>query len=527
MALSVFQMLKIGIGPSSSHTVGPMKAAKEFLMNAKKQKILDTHKHKIKTVKVDLFGSLALTGRGHATDKAIIMGLIGEDPDGVDTSTIYKKVADINKEKKLKLLNEFEHDLEYKIEFHKQGKLPYHTNGMRFILHDEKQEEIFKEIYYSTGGGFIVNELEMKDQKEKEKNAASDKFAGIAQKQVPYPFKTADELFYICKSEKKTIAEVVLENEKTWMEESEIRRKLDRIWEVMQNCIIRGLRTKGTLPGPLKIERRAPTILEKLLVNEHINSNGFNNNNSGSVDLKIINVFDSKFVLDPMDYMNWINMWAMAVSEENSIGGQVVTAPTNGSAGVIPAVISYYKKFYEHKHPGKLHEFLLTAAAIGMIIKLNATVSGAEGGCQAEIGAASSMAAAGLTAALGGNLIKIENAAEIAMEHFIGMTCDPVGGMVQIPCIERNAVGAVKAVNSTALALMENNKHKVSLDRIVQVMKQTGDDMKSKYKETSKGGLAKILEKDFKVGLDELKIKQNNGKKSTEEVDLFVNETLC
>jgi len=320
---------------------------------------------------------------------------------------------------------------------------------------------------------------------------------------------------------------VVLENEKTWMDESEIRRRLDRIWEVMHNCINRGLRTKGLLPGPLKIERRAPTILEKLLANERRVVDGMQAELGEPIDLKDLNFFDRKVALDPMDYMNWINMWALAVSEENSIGGQVVTAPTNGSAGVIPSVISYYKKFYEHKHPGKLHDFLLTASAIGMIIKLNATVSGAEGGCQAEIGAASSMAAAGLTAALGGSLVKIENAAEIAMEHFIGMTCDPVGGLVQIPCIERNAVGAVKAVNSCALALMENNNHKVSLDRIVLVMKQTGDDMKTKYKETSKGGLAKILEADFKLGLNELKNKQKNEKNWKDDVEMFVNETLC
>jgi len=507
-----------------------MKAAKEFLINAKHGKILHEHKHRIKSVKVDLFGSLALTGRGHATDKAIVMGLIGEDPDNVDTSTIYNKVAEIHKQKKLKLLGEFEHDLDFKIEFHKQGRLPYHTNGMRFILHDEKQGEIFKEIYYSTGGGFIVKEEEMKAQKEAEKNSASDNYKNLQEKQekrVPYPFKTADELFYICKTENKTIAQIVMENEKTWMGEAEIRSRLDRIWEVMQNCINRGLKTTGILPGPLKIERRAPTILKKLLANESSVINHLQSEHGSTSDINNFNIFDNRLVLDPMDYLNWINMWALAVSEENSIGGQVVTAPTNGSAGVIPAVISYYKKFYEHKHPGKLHDFMLTAAAIGMIIKLNATVAGAEGGCQAEVGAAASMAAAGLTAALGGNLIKIENAAEIAMEHFIGMTCDPVGGMVQIPCIERNAVGAVKAVNACALALLENNKHKVSLDRIVQVMKQTGDDMKSKYKETSKGGLAKILEKDFKLGLTELKLKQKHDKNSKEEVDLFVNETMC
>lgn len=510
MALSAFQMLKIGIGPSSSHTVGPMKAAKEFIQNAHKSHILNSYNSKIKSVKVDLFGSLALTGKGHATDKAVIMGLIGEEPEFVDTSNIYKKISEINKEKKLKLLNMNQHELNYKIEFHKQGKLPYHTNGMRFILLDENNNELFKEIYYSTGGGFIVNEKDIPNVGEKANKPSS---SNTEEKPVPYPFKTADELFYICKSENKTIAEVIMENEKTWRDELEIRKKLDRIWEVMHNCIQRGIYTKGLLPGPLKIERRAPIIYEKLKkIEEQYKTHDEN---------------DNHLCMDPMENLNYINMWALAVSEENSIGGQVVTAPTNGSAGVIPAVLSYYKKFYEHKYPNKLHDFLLTSAAIGMIIKLNATVSGAEGGCQAEIGAASSMAAAGLTAALNGSLVKIENAAEIAMEHFIGMTCDPVGGMVQIPCIERNAIGAVKAVNSCALALMENNKHKVSLDRIVQVMKQTGDDMKTKYKETSKGGIAKILENDFNSGLNELKQKAKHSKDDNEEIDLFVSDTLC
>jgi L-serine dehydratase len=297
-----------------------------------------------------------------------------------------------------------------------------------------------------------------------------------------------------------------MENEKVWLKEEEIKKKLDRIWEVMDGSINRGLHKHGILPGPLRIERRAPKLYEKLLKQEKEKEN---------------------VPLDPFHYMNWINCWALAVSEENSIGGQVVTAPTNGSAGVIPATISYYNKFYSKKFPNKLHDFLLTSAAVGMVIKLNATVSGAEGGCQAEIGASSSMAAAGLTSALGGSLISIENAAEIALEHFIGLTCDPVGGLVQIPCIERNAVGAVKSCNAAALALSETNKHKVSLDRIIKVMKLTGDDMKSKYKETSKGGIAKIMEKDFEEGMKQLKSKGSHDKACNKEVDLFMNNTLC
>lgn len=516
MSLSVFQMFKIGIGPSSSHTVGPMKAAKEFLLHAKSKGLMQSSN--IRMVKAELFGSLALTGKGHATDKAIVMGLIGLDPENVDTSTVYGKVDKLQSAKRLKILEEVETN--FSIIFHKSGKLPYHTNGMRFSLINDNNEEIFKEIYYSIGGGFIVNDNEINPPSQDIQNSldpscnlsisqdATQKWSNsINEKKVPYPFKTADELFSLCQENKLTVPQLIMENEKTRYNEEEIRRKLDRIWEVMNGSIKRGLYSHGFLPGPLNLERRAPKLYVKLLEQE-------TNQNE----------------LDPFHYMNWINCWAMAVSEENSIGGQVVTAPTNGSAGVIPSTISYYNKFHSKKHPNKIHDFFLTAAAIGMIIKLNATVSGAEGGCQAEIGASSSMAAAGLTSALGGSLVAIEKSAEIALEHFIGLTCDPVGGLVQIPCIERNAVGAVKSVNASALALSETNKNKVSLDKIIKVMKQTGDDMKSKYKETSKGGIAKIMEKDFEQNIKLLKSKSKSEKESNKdnkEVDLFLNNTLC
>lgn len=490
MALSTFQMFKIGIGPSSSHTVGPMKAAKEFVLNAKKLGFLKSHN--IRMVKTELFGSLALTGKGHATDKAIVMGLIGEDSDTVDTSTIYKRVEKLSQEKKLKILNERETN--FAIQFHKSGKLPYHTNGMRFTLLDDNEQEIFKEVYYSVGGGFIVNEKDtVKDSEKKSEEKVK----------APFIFKTADELFELCNEKNLSIPQLVMENEKTWRDEKEVRAKLDRIWEVMHNGIKRGLNSPGMLPGPLNIQRRAPALMEKLLIEQ------------------------SKNETDPMSHFNWVNSWALAVSEENSIGGQVVTAPTNGSAGVIPAVLAYYNKFYSQKYPNKIHDFLLTAAAVGMIIKINATVSGAEGGCQAEIGAASSMAAAGLTSALGGNILQIENAAEIALEHFIGLTCDPIGGVVQIPCIERNAVGAVKAVNAAALGMSLQNKKKVSLDRIIRVMKITGDDMKSRYKETAKGGIAKIMEEDFKEGMKLLKTKNKHKKEDESHVDLHLHNTLC
>ena len=406
----------------------------------------------------------------------------------------------IQKNKRLKLLKEKE--TAFQIQFHKAGKLPFHTNGMRFSLIDEEGKELFKEIYYSVGGGFIVNEKDTKEEGEKKEKNNSKK-----NKKVPFPFSTADELFFLAKDNKLTVSQLVMENEKVWMEEKEIKSKLDRIWQVMRMGIERGIQTPGVLPGPLKIERRAPTLYQKLIKESQLN-----NNNK---------------IIDPFTYLNWINCWALAVSEENSVGGQVVTAPTNGSAGVIPAVVEYYEKFYSEKYPNKIHEFLLTAGAIGMIIKQNATVSGAEGGCQAEIGSASSMAAAGLCASLNGTHDQIENAAEIALEHFIGLTCDPVGGVVQIPCIERNAVGAVKAVNAAALALNETNKHKVSLDRIIRVMKITGDDMKAKYKETSKGGIAKIMEQDFKAGLKLLKTKDKQDKESDGDGDINLHTTLC
>ena len=495
MSLSTFQMFKIGIGPSSSHTVGPMKAAKQFLQTASKNGILSTKN--IRSVKAELFGSLALTGKGHATDKAIVMGLIGEDPENIDTSTIYKQVDQLQSLKRLKLLKEKETN--FSIIFHKSGKLPYHTNGMRFSLIDDNNEEVFKEVYYSIGGGFIVNENEIL------KNSTNViQISNPEEKKVPYDFKTADELFHKCRENKMSVAQLVMENEKTWRSEEEVKKKIDRIWQVMYECIQRGISTHGILPGPLQLERRAPKLFEKLSLAEKDSS-----------------------PKDPFHFLNWVNCWALATSEENSIGGQVVTAPTNGSAGVIPSTISYYNKFYSEKHPNKIHDFFLTAAAVGMVIKINATVSGAEGGCQAEIGASSSMAAAGLVAALGGNLTNIENAAEIALEHFIGLTCDPVGGLVQIPCIERNAVGAVKSVNAAALALSETNKQKISLDRIIKVMKITGDDMKSKYKETSKGGIAKIMEDDLKAGMKLLKSNQKHEKEHSGDGELFMHNTLC
>jgi L-serine dehydratase len=476
--IGVFQMFKIGIGPSSSHTVGPMKAAKQFLLKAQNKGLLDPNK--VKTMKTDLYGSLALTGKGHATDRAVILGMLGEDPETVDTTTLYKKIDQLQESKRLRLLNQF--DCDFNINFLRSQRLSYHTNGLKFSLLGKNEEEIYKDIWYSIGGGFIINDAETKGEPKEEEI-----------KKVPYEYKNARELISLCEEKNITIPQLVLENEKVFMSELEIKRKIDRIWEVMQLGINNGISTKGTLPGPLLVKRRASALYDKL--NSHVEQ-------------------------DPMDYLNWINVYALAVSEENANGGQVVTSPTNGSAGVIPAVLQYYHKYYSKKHPNKIYDFFLTASAIGSLFKMNATISGAEGGCQAEIGVSSSMAAAGLTSALGGNTRQIENSAEMAMEHFIGMTCDPIGGVVQIPCIERNAVGAVKAVNATALALSENHSNKVSLDRIIRVMKKTGEDMKTKYKETSKGGLAKEFKKDVKESNKPEHIRE-------EEVKLDLVETLC
>lgn len=453
-------MFKIGIGPSSSHTLGPMKAAKEFLLKSVAKGI---DLNKVKTMKTDLYGSLALTGKGHHTDKAVILGMLGEDPKTVDTSTIYQKIEKLAAEKRLKLLNQT--DVQFRINFLRSQKLPYHTNGLKFTLIGHDDSEIINEIYYSTGGGFIISEEETKN-----KNAAdTDKF-----NKLPFPYKNSKELFYLSESNNISLPNLILENEKVYLglSEKEIKDRLSEIWEVMNNSIKRGLMIEGILPGPLSLNRRAPSLYKKLLAESKTN--------------------------DPMYYLNWINCHAIAVSEENASGGQVVTSPTNGSAGVIPAVLNYYFKYCADKHPNKLHDFLFTAGAIGGIFKLNSTISGAEGGCQAEIGVSSSMAAGGLTCALNGNCTQIEKASEIAMEHFIGMTCDPIGGLVQIPCIERNGVGAVKAINASALALTETNTSKISLDRIVRVMKKTGEDMKTKYKETSKGGLASDFNKKYK-----------------------------
>lgn len=432
MSLSVFDLFSVGIGPSSSHTVGPMKAAYAFAESVK-----DKNPAKIR---VELFGSLALTGKGHGTDKAIYHGLAGQQPHLIEPNC------------PLPHLDTFE------LIFHKDKLLPKHTNGMLFIALDQHNNEISHEIYYSIGGGFIVTDKEYGHEKHDRRTE-------------PYPFNTAEELLAHCRKHQLTIAELMMINEKTWQNESDIKSGLLHIAGVMQDCIERGCHTEGHLPGFLQVKRRAPDLYKKLC-------------SQGSPK-------PSEYA----DVMHWLNVYAMAVNEENASGGRIVTAPTNGAAGIIPSVLSYYRNFTPNANDNGVIQFLLTAGAIAMLYKKGASISGAEVGCQGEVGVASSMAAGALTAVLGGTLSQIEKSAEIAMEHHLGMTCDPIGGFVQIPCIERNAMGSVKAVNATRIALMEDadGGHKVSLDKVIAAMRQTGKDMMSIYKETSLGGLAAAI----------------------------------
>ncbi|MFB2918551.1 L-serine ammonia-lyase [Aerosakkonema funiforme] len=450
MAISVFELFKIGIGPSSSHTVGPMRAALRFATFIQNKKLLDT----TETIKVELFGSLAATGKGHSTDKAVILGLEGETPELIDTASIDARLARIRTEEKLLLLGkkpiafcEKEHLL-----FHWQN-LPFHPNGMRFTAHNAVREEIARKVYYSVGGGFIVDEEET--QRKQDDNS-----------QVPYPFTSATHLIEICEKQGLSISQGMLENEKSWRSEEEVIQGLLRIWEVMQECVRNGCKNEGILPGGLNVKRRAPELYRQLSA-------------KGETCL-----------LDPLSIIDWVNVYAIAVNEENAAGGRVVTAPTNGAAGIIPAVLHYYIRFCPSATIDRIVNFLLTAGAIGILYKENASISGADVGCQGEVGVACSMAAGALTEVLGGTPKQVENAAEIAMEHHLGLTCDPVGGLVQIPCIERNAMGAVKAINASRIALRGDGLHIVSLDKAIQTMRVTGADMHSKYKETARGGLA-------------------------------------
>jgi L-serine dehydratase len=446
MSLSVFDIFKVGIGPSSSHTMGPMRAAREFVLGLKRDALLGSTTE----IAVRLYGSLALTGLGHGTDRAILVGLEGAEPETVDPDSIEPTVRRIRASGRIRLLGEHEiaFDEPMQLLFMQHERLPRHSNGMRFTALAERQRVLREEDYYSIGGGFIVrgDEAEARE--------------AHAHPPPPYPFTSGAQLLSLCREHGLEMFELVLANERAWAPEAQVRTKLLHIWQVMQGCVERGSRQTGLLPGVLKVRRRAPRLYRMLT-------------ESGT----------SK----PLDVMDWVNAYALAVNEENAAGGRVVTAPTNGAAGIVPAVLHYYRRFEAGANDEGVIRFLLVAAAMGMLYKRNASISGAEMGCQGEVGVACSMAAAGLVAALQG---KIENAAEIGMEHNLGLTCDPVAGLVQIPCIERNAMGAVKAINAARLAMRGDGSHKVSLDQVIATMRQTGADMSTIYKETSQGGLA-------------------------------------
>ena len=452
MAVSVFDLFKVGIGPSSSHTVGPMRAALMFAQGLARDSLLP----QVASVRVELYGSLGATGRGHGTDKGVILGLQGEAPDTIDPDTIELRLAALRASRTLSLLGthpvpfvEKEH-----IVFYRREAMAEHPNGMKFHAFNAGGEPIREGRYLSVGGGFVITA-----------GAANTQILE-ADQQLPYPFRSGRAMLEMAAASKKSIARMMMENECVWRSEAEVNAGLLQIWAVMQACVARGCRTDGELPGPFKVKRRAPELFRNLT--EHA----------------------ERALADPLSVMDWVNLYAIAVNEENAAGGRVVTAPTNGAAGIIPAVLHYYDRFVPGANPQGVIDFLLTAGAIGMLYKLNASISGAEVGCQGEVGVACSMAAGALATVMGGTPEQVENAAEIGMEHNLGLTCDPVGGLVQIPCIERNAMASVKAVNAARMALRGDGMHYVSLDSVIKTMRETGADMKTKYKETARGGLA-------------------------------------
>ncbi|RUO26097.1 L-serine ammonia-lyase [Aliidiomarina minuta] len=450
--ISVFDMYKVGIGPSSSHTVGPMRAAYDFMQQVKAESDLASVTH----VEVELFGSLGQTGKGHGTGKAVILGLAGELPESVDTSKIDDFLAQVDKEQKLTLLGEqnIKFPRQGAIVFHRRKSMPKHANAMELRAY-AGDKLLLKDLYYSIGGGFIVRDADFDETLEEAIEQSS--------KPAPYPFDSAADLLRQCEEHKISIGELMLANEKVVRSEADVRKGLMHIWQTMQDCIDKGIQTEGTLPGGLKVRRRAPDLYKRL---------------------------SEETVQDPMGAMDWVNLYALAVNEENAAGGRIVTAPTNGAAGIIPAVMKYADTFIRKLDEDAVIDFLLTSAAIGILYKKNASISGAEVGCQGEVGVACSMAAGALAEVMGGTVSQVECAAEIGMEHNLGLTCDPVGGLVQVPCIERNAMGSVKAINAARLALRGSGDHKVSLDKVIKTMWDTGNDMKTKYKETARGGLA-------------------------------------
>jgi L-serine dehydratase len=457
MAVSVFDLFKIGIGPSSSHTVGPMRAARLFVRHLQHAGLLP------QTARVlsQLYGSLGATGKGHGSDKAVLLGLAGHEPDTVDVDAVPALLAAMRKEGRIALLGEQTIAFAEKddLKFHRRETLPFHANGMRFTAFDATGKAIDSKTYYSVGGGFVVSE-EVAADGAKQKVIAPDATV------LPHPFTSGEELLARTQELGCSIAEVMRRNERHWRSDADIDAGLLKIWAVMQACVKRGCATDGILPGGFKVKRRAAQLHRDLTANPEA------------------------ALRDPLQVMDWINLYALAVNEENAAGGRVVTAPTNGAAGIVPAVLHYYARFVHHASDKGVIDFLLTAAAIGILYKENASISGAEVGCQGEVGVACSMAAGALCAVMGGTPEQVENAAEIGMEHHLGLTCDPVGGLVQIPCIERNAIASVKAINAARMALRGDGTHFVSLDKVIKTMRETGADMMTKYKETARGGLA-------------------------------------
>ena len=453
MAISVFDLFSIGIGPSSSHTVGPMRAAGQFAARLAGDGLLP----RVARVKADLYGSLGATGKGHGSDKAVMLGFEGELPESVDTDNVDARLEIIRSSGRLRVGGERDiaFDESKDLVMHRRHALPYHSNGMIFHAWDAAGEILRESTFYSVGGGFIVDESA----------AGADRIVEDDTK-LPYPFHSAADLLAHCADGGMRISDLMLANEQAWRSEQQIRGGLLEIWKVMQRCVRNGCRNEGILPGGMKVRRRAADLYRRL-------------GSQPQITYK-----------DPLTTLDWVNLWALAVNEENAAGGRVVTAPTNGAAGIIPAVMHYYQHFYPAADDDGIVRFLLTAGAIGILYKENASISGAEVGCQGEVGSACSMAAGALTEVLGGSPEQVENAAEIGMEHNLGLTCDPVGGLVQVPCIERNAMASVKAINAARIAMRGDGKHFVSLDKVIKTMRETGADMKTKYKETARGGLA-------------------------------------
>lgn len=454
MAISVFDLFKIGIGPSSSHTVGPMVAARRFaLALSQSQNARD-----VVRCKTELFGSLGATGKGHGSDTAVLLGLEGEHPTTVNVEQVPARLAAIRQNSCLTLPgnHSIRFDESKDVVMHKRRSLPFHPNAVVFRAYNKAGEILLEKTYYSVGGGFVLDDTA----------ADGEPVVKADDTSVEIPFSSGDELLAQCARHQLSISEIMMRNELTWRSEEEVREELLAIWQVMQDCVKRGCQESGTLPGGMKVKRRAAELYGKLSSNPEAS------------------------LSDPLTVMDWVNLYALAVNEENAAGGRVVTAPTNGAAGIIPAVLHYYRRFVPGSSDKGVVDFLLTAGAIGILYKENASISGAEVGCQGEVGSACSMAAGALAAVMGGTPEQVENAAEIGMEHNLGLTCDPVGGLVQVPCIERNAMGSVKAINASRIALRGDGTHFVSLDKVIKTMRDTGADMKTKYKETARGGLA-------------------------------------